>query len=321
MLKKFLLLTVLFFICNNSYWYEFEDITIRNNIWNYKFYNYYNIDNLRFMVQAPLKTKENWDKNNESCEEAALFIANANTNNVYFDFNSADREFENMNNYEELKMWIIKDKKHNKNSNITYLRDISIEKMQELAIWFYWYDNKTSHIIKNPSIETIRYLIAHDYIVIAPSNTLTLWNPNFNQTTDSYHVIDLVWYDKINIVSFDPGTSKWANYKYENSIIIKWIRENWNKILLLEWKLNQNKLDFQDIYFTEKSKLFMNRLDELIEKNPNNKKNILKIVSQNLRKKSNNKDENISLLISKLLYTMDNKFDEMAFDTDEKLND
>ncbi|MDP2395443.1 MAG: hypothetical protein Q8S84_05950 [bacterium] len=56
------------------------------------------------MVQAPLKTKENWDKHNESCEEAALFLAHTNINNIYFDINSADVEFQNMNDYEETKM-------------------------------------------------------------------------------------------------------------------------------------------------------------------------------------------------------------------------
>lgn len=321
MLKKFLLFSMLFFSFSYSYSYNFEDISIKNYMWNYKFYNYYNIDNLRFIVQAPLKTKENWDKRNESCEEAALFLAHYNTNNIQFDNNYADVEFQKMDNYQEKYMWIIKDKKHNINTNLIYLRDISIDKLQELAKGYYWYNDENSHIISNPSIDTLKYLISNDYLVITPWNTKTLWNPNFNQSTDSYHVIDLVWYDKYNFVTYDPGTAKWANYKYEYNIIIKWIRDNWDKILVLEWNINKNNIDFQEIYFEEQSKLFLKKLDEIIEKNPNNKKNIFKKISINLINKSKNKDEKISQLLSKLSNMIDNKHDEIAFDRYNKLND
>ncbi|MDP2090751.1 MAG: hypothetical protein Q8K30_04080 [Candidatus Gracilibacteria bacterium] len=321
MFKKIVFFIFLFFSYTLSYSYEFDDNAIKNYMGDYKFYNYYNIDNLRFMVQAPLKTKENWDKHNESCEEAALFLAHTNINNIYFDINSADVEFQNMNDYEETKMGIIKDKKHNINSSIIYLRDIHIDKMHELAIGYYGYSNKNSHIINNPSLETLRYLISHDYILIVPSNTLTLGNPNFNQSTNSYHVIDLIGYDINNFVSLDPGTSKGANYKYSNSIIMKGIRENGDKILVLEGKMNQNNIDFQQIYFNEKSKLFLRKLDEIIEENPKNKKNILKIISQKLSYKSKNTDEKLSQLLTKLVISLDNKFDELAFDRNGKLID
>lgn len=316
MFKKFLLFTVLFFTSNYSYSYNFSDNTFKNYILDYKFYNYYTIDNLKFMVQAPLKTKENWDKHNESCEEAALFLAHSNLNNIDFDFNLADKEFQKINYYEETQMWIIKDKKHKKESTITYLRDISIDKMQKLAIWYYWYNYKNSHIISSPSIETLKYLISHDYILIIPSNTRTLWNPNFNQSTDSYHVIDLVWYDNFNFISYDPWTSKWANYKYDNSTIIKWIRNNWDKILVLEWKINQNNIDFHEIFFEEKAKLFLNKLDNIIGKNPHNKEVILKRISYKLNVESKNVDEKLAKLLSQLVIKMDNKLDEFVFKKD-----
>ncbi|MDP2395442.1 MAG: hypothetical protein Q8S84_05945 [bacterium] len=85
--------------------------------------------------------------------------------------------------------------------------------------------------------------------------------------------------------------------------------------------MNQNNIDFQQIYFNEKSKLFLRKLDEIIEENPKNKKNILKIISQKLSYKSKNTDEKLSQLLTKLVISLDNKFDELAFDRNGKLID
>jgi len=132
-----------------------------------------------------------------------------NMNDLYFDKYIADKEIDKLNDYQEFTMWIERNKYHNKDSWLLYLRDINIKEIQDVAKQFYWYTDENSHIINNPSLDTIKYLLSNDYMIIVPSYTKTLANPNFNLLTSSYHVINLIWYDEENFITFDPGTSKW----------------------------------------------------------------------------------------------------------------
>lgn len=319
MYKRFILFIIFFFVFNNSYSYNLSDNSFQGN--NLYYEKTYTIANLKFVVQAPLKTKDNWNKHYESCEEASLFLAHYNSNNIYFDSSSANSEFEKLNFYEENELWIIKDKRHNKESVLTYLRDISIEKMQKLAMWYYWYTYENSHIISSPSIETLKYLISKDYILIVPSNTKTLWNPNFNQSTDSYHVIDLIWYDKLNFISFDPWTSKWAYYKYDYSKVITWIRNNWDKILILEWKRNQKNIDFSNIdnqkQLSQKIDKILSKVDIILTKSPKQGEIILKKILTKIDSEiSNLKNDDAKKMLSLLSQKLVTKLDELSFKKD-----
>ena len=286
MTKRFFLIIFLFFITNFSYWYNFSDTDLKTYIWEFNYEKSYLIDNLDFIVQAPLKTKNNWNKHYESCEEASLFLAHYNTNNLYFDNQSADIELEKLNFYEENNLWIVKDKKHNIDTDLIYLRDISIKEIYDLSKDYYWYTKKDIHIINSPSLETLKYLIYNNYILVVPSNTKILANPNFNQSTDSYHVIDLVWYDEYNFITLDPWTSRWAFYKYNFDKAINWIRNNWDKIIILEWKINKNNVAFNKI---NNQLLFSNKIDEILQK-----------VDKILDKHSKNKEDILNKIIAKL---------------------
>ena len=244
MFIRFLILVSLLLTYSFSYSYNFNESTFKNYVWEYTFSSSYLIKNIKFVAQAPLQTKENWWKNYESCEEAALLMSNFNTNDIFFDKYVANKEINDLNDYQENTLWIARNKVHNKESGKLYLRDISIDEIHDLAKVYYWYTDNNSHILTSPSIETVKYLLANDYIIIAPSYTKTLNNPNYNLLTNSYHVINLVWYDETNFITFDPGTSKWAFYKYPFANVIKWIQENWDNILVLEWKRNNNNIKF-----------------------------------------------------------------------------
>ncbi|MDD2871180.1 MAG: hypothetical protein PHS49_04270 [Candidatus Gracilibacteria bacterium] len=311
MLKKILLFTILFSNSYTSFSYEFYDDEFKSSIEDFRYYNYYSIDNMDFVVQAPLKTKANWDIHNESCEEAALFLAHYNTNNLKFDINFADKEFLKMDFYQENYMGIIKDKKHNVNTDLVYLRDISIEKLHELVKGFYDYTDDNSHIINKPSIETLKYLISNDYILVTPSNTKTLGNPNFNQATDSYHVIDLVGYNSSEFITLDPGTSRGAFYKYPYENIIKGIRENGDKILVLEGEINSNNVDFANINYLVKNNHLLEKvlakIEIILNKNPQKKEVILDKILAKIEYQIDNSKNNQS---KKLFTQLGSKLDE-----------
>ena len=308
MLKVIILFIFMFFIYDFSYWYNFNWNTFYNYLWEKNYEKSYVIDNIKFMVQAPYA---NWSKHNESCEEAALFLSHYNINNLYFDKHVADQELDKINYYEENDIWIIKDKYHNKYSDTAYLRDIDIEQLQNLAKWFYWYNDKNSHTINNVSIEMLKYLISKDYILIIPSDTKTLWNPNFNQSTNSFHVIDLVWYDDKNFITFDPGTSLWAYYEYSYDVIIEWLRKNWDIIFILEGEKNFGRIDFQninnEITFDKKINLILSKVDNVLIKNSNNEELILKKILDNLDKAIGESPNNSN---KKFLSVLSGKLDE-----------
>ena len=236
MFFRFLLLITLLFTYNFSYSYNFNDSTFKNYIWEYSYDTSYLIKNIKFTAQAPLQTKDNWWKNYESCEEAALLMSHFNINEIYFDKYAASKEIDKINDYQETKLWIPRNKVHNKESGKLYLRDININEIHDLAKVYYKYTDENSHVFTSPSIETIKYLLSKNFILIVPSYTKTLNNPNYNLLTNSYHVINVVWYDESNFITFDPGTSKWAFYKYPYANVIKWIQENWDNILVLNEK-------------------------------------------------------------------------------------
>ncbi|MDD2871179.1 MAG: C39 family peptidase [Candidatus Gracilibacteria bacterium] len=254
-------------------------------------YNYkdtYTIDNVKFIAQAPLQTKENWGKNYESCEEAALIMSHYNMNDIYFDKYVADKVIDQLNDYQEFTLGTERNKIHNPNSKQLYIRDITIREIQKLAKLYYGYTDKNSHIISNPSEETIKYLISNDYVIIVPSYTKTLANPNFNLLTNSYHVINLVGYDKSNFIAHDPGTSKGELYKYPYKNVLKGIQENGDDILVLEGKRNQDHISFgyinDKIVLAKRVSLVLNRVNKILDKYPDKKELLLSNAISNIKK-------------------------------------
>jgi len=262
-------------------------------VWDYNYESSHTINDIKFFPQAPLATKVNWGKNYESCEEAAIILSHFNINKIDFDKYKADEEIDDLNNYQENVLWIERNKIHNKESGKLYLRDITIEEIHNLAKIYYWYDDENSHIISNPSKETLKYLLSKDYIIIVPSYTKTLANPNYNLLTNSYHVINLVWYDESNFITFDPGTSKGAFYKYPYENVIKWIQENWDEILILWWKINDNHISFtylnEQIVLGKKVSLVLNKINSILNDNPERKEELLNNVISKLKIINNSK--------------------------------
>lgn len=306
MFIRFFIFLTLLSVYSFSYSYEFSDTMFKYYVWNYDYKNSYVIDNLKFIAQAPLQTKENWWKNYESCEEASLLMSHFNINNIYFDKYTADKEIDSLNDYQEFSMWIERNKYHNKESWKLYLRDITIKEIQNVAKKYYWYTDVNSHVINNPSIETIKYLISNDFVLIVPSYTKTLANPNFNLLTNSYHVINLVWYDESNFIAFDPGTSKWENYRYPYKNVIDWIKQNWDDILVLEWKRNTGKIWFvsmiKEIELSKKVALMMSRINKVLDKNANRKEILLKNVLANIDKLAKKEKNSDKLRLYQALY-------------------
>ncbi len=320
---KFFIFILLLFVYSFSYSYNFNNNTFNYYIWEYIYEKSYIIDNVKFIAQAPLQTKENWFKNYESCEEAALIMSHFTINDIYYDEFIADKEIDKLNDYQEFTLWIERNKVHNVDSNKLYIRDITIKEIQNVAKLYYWYTESNSHIINSPSLETIKYLLSNDYIVIIPSYTKTLANPNFNLLTNSYHVINLVWYDENQFITHDPGTSKGAFYKYDYSIILEWIKQNWDDILILEWKINKDNIDFKDIndeiIVSRKVNLIFNKINRLLDKQTNNQEEFLTKILDNLRKNNqNNFDDKNSKLFSALDIKIRNRL-EMIIDRRKNL--
>ncbi len=312
MFFRFLVLITLLLTYNFSYSYNFSDSSFKKYVWNYTYSSSHLIQNINFTAQAPLGTKDNWWKNYESCEEASLMMSHFNINSINFDKYSADKEIDAMNDYQEFKIWIERNKVHNVESGKLYLRDITINEIHDLAKSYYGYNDNNSHIISNPTLETVKYLLSNDFIIIVPSYTKTLWNPNFNLLTNSYHVIDLVWYDEQNFITFDPGTSKWAFYKYPFQNVLKWIQENWDNILVLEWKINKAKIAFNDINekvtIERKVNLVYARINKILDSNTKTQEQALRNILANLKKpKENNVVDENSKLLSALTVKLDEK--------------
>lgn len=312
MFFRFLILITLLLTYNLSYSYNFSDSTFKNYVWEYSSNSTYLIKNITFTAQAPLGTKENWWKNYESCEEASLMMSHFNINSITFDKYSADKEIDAMNYFQEFKIWTERNKLHNVESGKLYLRDITVNEIQDLAKTYYWYTDENSHVLNSPSVDTIKYLLSNDYIIIVPSYTKTLANPNFNLLTNSYHVIDLVWYDESNFIAFDPGTSRWAFYKYPFYNVLKWIQENWDDILILEWKINQNKVNFwginEKIVIDRKVNLVYARINKILDNNEKTQELALRKILVNLKKpKINSVEDENSKLLSALTVKLDEK--------------
>lgn len=260
-MKYIVLFMLLFSFISQAEAYEFHV----NTKWKYNFLNdlelsrpsWYTIPNTIFYPQAPLETKDNWYIHYESCEEASIFLAHFNINSTKFDREYMNTQINNMNNYQE-KIWIPVNKIHIPDTGRLYLRDITIPEINHyLAKGYYGYNEENSHIINNPNIELLEYLISKNYIIIIPTHTDFLKNPRMNW--DTYHVIDLIWYDRDNFISLEVGTGIWNKYKYDKLDIISGIRSNWNEILILEWNINRWNIWFDRLYKKAKDNYLKNR--------------------------------------------------------------
>ncbi|MDP2090752.1 MAG: C39 family peptidase [Candidatus Gracilibacteria bacterium] len=311
MFFRFLVLITLLLTYNFSYSYNFSDSTFKKYNGEYSFSDRYTIPNVKFIAQAPLQTKENWFINYESCEEAALLMSHFTINDMYYDKNVANEEINKLNYYQEFVLGTERNKIHNPQSKQLYIRDITIQEIHTLAKLYYGYTDENSHILNNPSIETIKHLVSNDYILIVPSYTKTLANPNFNLLTNSYHVINIIGYDENNFVTHDPGTSKGESYLYPFQNVLTGIKENGNDVLILEGNKNKGRIDFnlinEKILLEQRANLVVGKINKFIEKKGTKPEDGIKKVLENIRKSNLSKYDNNN---SRLLLAVEVKLTE-----------
>ncbi len=96
--------------------------------------------------------------------------------------------------------------------------DNNIVELQQ--VYDSYYNDGTSKIIENPTIEQIKEELAQWNIIVAPFAGRELNNPHFSGSGPRYHMLVIRWYDQTYFYTNDVGTLHGENFAYTHDIII-----------------------------------------------------------------------------------------------------
>lgn len=154
-----------------------------------------------FIAQAPLKV---WDAvHEETCEEAAIAMVHA-----YLQ----DRRSVSPSEAEEELLRMVQAEK----DLLGFFEDTTAAQTVQVAESFYGY--KKIEILKQPSVEKLKALLAAGNPVIVPTAGRILANPHFSGRGPLYHMIVLTGYTTDGFITNDPGT-RWGEgwvYPFEH---------------------------------------------------------------------------------------------------------
>lgn len=182
--------------------------------------------------QAPFA---NWEKQNESCEEASASLLYRNTHGVLRvgpeDF---DAELDHINAFEE-SQGIPKNKVIKLKSGVekAYVADLSIEQIADLLLEKYFhFKSENVFILTRPTTEQMESLLDNNFMLIVPVNTFEVNNHYANHAT--YHVMPIVGYDDHSFLSLDVSTKKGFKLPYEKNLLLQSIHNNSDRVLFVD---------------------------------------------------------------------------------------
>lgn len=160
-----------------------------------------NLDVL-FYSQAPFG---NWGMPyQEACEEASLLLAHYYTKNQTVSIEQFERDLLAMVEWE-----------------INYFgqyEHTSIEETAEMAREYLGYD--AVEIVENPTVDTLKQLLAQGYPVIAPFAGRSLGNPYYTGEGPVYHMLVIRGYDETHFITNDVGTRHGENFIYSYDVLL-----------------------------------------------------------------------------------------------------
>ncbi|MBI2607312.1 MAG: C39 family peptidase [Candidatus Doudnabacteria bacterium] len=180
-----------------------------------------------FTSQAPFAQWED-DRFQDGCEEAAVIMAVAWTNNQTLTPQGVTDEIIRVSAWE--------------NEQYGSYHDTSVEDTVDRIInRYYNYPNVLTS--RDSTIDEIKKQLALGKLVIAPIDGTIIGNPNYTQPGPPRHMIVVVGYDEVQqeFITNDPGTRKGENYRYNYETFFNAIRDyptgHKNPILGIEKKI------------------------------------------------------------------------------------
>lgn len=155
-----------------------------------------------FHVQAP--DNKRVLPRTETCEEASLTLAA-----YYIKGAALSKE---LFKQESLALIELEKKMFN-----TYI-DTSIPQLE--ALYQAYFNDGTTKIIENPTIQQIKEELAQGHIIVAPFAGRELNNPHFSGNGPRYHMLVIKGYDSTSFYTNDVGTIHGENYTYPYDVII-----------------------------------------------------------------------------------------------------
>lgn len=162
-----------------------------------------------FSSQAP---HANWEQPyQDACEEASIAMVHYFFVKKRFNPETADKEILDLVAFEERRFG--------------YGYDITAEETVNTVKGFYGYKNV--EIIQNPTVDTIKSVLAKGLPVVAPVYGRALKNPYFTPPGPTYHMLVIKGYTRDKFITNDPGTKRGGDYLYSYSVMMDAIHD-WN---------------------------------------------------------------------------------------------
>lgn len=142
-----------------------------------------------FYPQAPLA---NWEKQNESCEEASASLLYRNMYGIpKISPEDFDAELDRLNAFEEFqgiprnKILTLKS-----GEDKAYVQDLSIEQVADLLLEQYFHiQQERVFILNHPTIDDMERLLGNNFMLLVPVNTFEVKNIYANHAT--YHIMPI----------------------------------------------------------------------------------------------------------------------------------
>lgn len=168
------------------------------------------LGNVPFTVQAPFG-EWNISTFQNGCEEAAVVMAAYWVSGKPLTQDIAKQEIIALTRFE--------DKKHGQSID-TSAKDTE-------ALLKEYYGVTTSEVRINITLVDIQEALTDGALVIVPADGRKLMNPNYKQPGPTTHMLVVIGYDaeKKEFVTHDSGTRKGQDYRYQEDILYKAIRD------------------------------------------------------------------------------------------------
>ena len=162
-----------------------------------------------FTTQSPFA--EWTEQDNESCEEAAILMANYYYQDKTLTKEIAKQELQKIVDFQM--------------AYFGFYKDTNAEQTAELAREMWGYEK--AEVIYDFTLEDIKEHVYEGRPVILPTAGRELHNPNFRSPGPLYHMLVVRGWNKENIITNDPGTRKGENYQYAPDVLMNAIHD-WN---------------------------------------------------------------------------------------------
>jgi hypothetical protein len=153
-----------------------------------------------FASQAPFG---NWDMPfQEACEEASLLIVHHYYNGQPLSEQTMENEILELVRVEEEEMG--------------YDMDVTMDELATVAEKNLGY---SAEVLRNPTIEDMKKILAEGTPLIVPLAGRELGNPYYSGAGPWYHVLVIVGYDRNGFITHDVGTKRGENYHYDYDVL------------------------------------------------------------------------------------------------------